>query len=117
MQPIACSEFRNLSVYIRLKAAEKRSQVLQGELNNCKERLRATSELLQIANDGHALPPQHLAVFEQKMREGERRAELVQLHEEVRCQRTYRDMNIRQNRMRASVHDSVKTKPFLTCER
>jgi hypothetical protein len=117
VQPIACFEFRNLSVHLRLKAAEKRSQVLQGELNNCKERLRATSELLQIANDGHALPPQHLALFEQKMREGERRAELVQLHEEVRCQRTYRDMNIRQNRMLASVHDSVKTKPVLTCER
>jgi hypothetical protein len=104
-QPIACFESRNLSVYLRLKAAEKRSQVLQGELNNCKERLRATSELLQIAN-------QHLALFQQKMREGERRAELVQLHEEVRCQRTYREMNIRQNRMLASVRGSVKTKPF-----
>lgn len=86
VQPIACFEFRNLSVYLRLKAAEKRSQVLQGELNNCKERLRATSELLQIANDGHALPPQHLALFEQKMREGERRADLVQLHEEARTE-------------------------------
>ena len=103
----------------RLKAAEKRLQVFQGELNNCKERLRATSELLQIANDGHALPLQHLALLEQKMREGERRAEVAQLHEEVRCRRTYREMNIRQNRMLASVRDCVKTMvpPFMTCER